>query len=209
MPARHPIGLPCEGEELHFVSSSRVSQCMSGIEPDLLTRLTGEPMSADAWRAALTEHETFVRAASPRSNHWQVLEVAGLPLAVWTGGGHEHGKQLNLNLGNLSGLVLDGAGLEAAAMPGVLAEKVSFRGAALRFALLTDARLDDADFSGATLDGADFSRASLRNVNFRNAVGAEVDFENCDLRGADFTNAAIHRPKLKGAKLDGVRGLSL
>lgn len=182
---------------------------MSGIEPDFLARLTGAPMSEDEWRAALAAHETFARAASPRKNHWQVLEVAGLPLAVWTGGGAEDGTQLNLNLGNLTGLVLDGAHLDAAAMPGVLAEQVSFRGAALRFALLTDARLTGADFSGATLDGADFSRASLRDVNFRNAVGADVDFENCDLRGADFTNAAIHRPKLKGAQLDGVKGLAV
>jgi uncharacterized protein YjbI with pentapeptide repeats len=36
-----------------------------------------------------------------------------------------------------------------------------------------------------------------------------LDFENCDLRGADFTNAAIHRPKLKGAQLDGVKGLTV
>ncbi|MDP1915476.1 MAG: pentapeptide repeat-containing protein [Myxococcales bacterium] len=182
---------------------------MSGIDPDLLTRLTGAPMSADAWRAALTAHETFVRAASPRENHWQVLEVAGLPLAMWTGGGTEHGTQLNLKFGNLTGLILDGAQLDAAAMPGVLAEQVGFRGATLRFALLTDARLTGADFSGATLDGADFSRASLRNVNFSNAVGADVDFENCDLRGADFTNAAMQRPKLKGAQLDGVKGLAV
>jgi len=51
-------------------------------------------------------------------------------------------------------------------------------------------------------------QAFVRNVSFRDAVVHDVDFENCDLRGADFTNASVLRPKLKGAKLDGVRGLA-
>lgn len=178
------------------------------IDPDLLGRLGSAPMSAEAWRAALGEHEAFVRGARPgASSRWQVLEVAGLPLAVWSGSGSERGKQLNLNLGNLTGLVLDGANLTAAGMPRVFAERVSFRGAVLRLALLTDARLEGADFSGADLDLADFSRACLRDANFRGVTGTETDFENCDLRGADFTHAALLRPKLRGARLDGVKGL--
>lgn len=70
---------------------------ITGIDPELLGRLSSAPMSAEAWRAALVEHEAFVRGARPGAgSRWQVLEVAGLPLAVWTGSGSERGKQLNL-----------------------------------------------------------------------------------------------------------------
>lgn len=182
---------------------------MTGIDPELLGRLRGAPLGAEEWRTALAEHEKFVRATRPgASSRWQVLDVSGLPLAVWTGGSSERGKQLNLNLGNLSGLALDAANLTAAALPGVFAENVSFRGATLRLALLSDARLDGADFTGADLDLADFSRSSLRNASFRSVTGTETDFENCDLRGADFTGSQLLRPKLTGARLEDVKGLN-
>lgn len=176
------------------------------LDPALVAKLTGAPLTAEAWRALLERHERFVRRTRPGSgNAWQVLDVSGLPLALWQGAQSE--DQLNLKFGNLTGLSLDGARLIAAAMPGVLAENVSFRGASLRLALVTDARLDGANFEGAELDLADFSRSSLRNANLRGVTGTETDFENCDLTGADFTGAELLRPKLGGAKLDGVKGL--
>lgn len=172
----------------------------------LAARLTGAPLTAEAWGALLERHQRFVRQARPGAgDRWQVLDVAGLPLALWSGG--QSDDQLNLKFGNLTGLSLEGARLIAAAMPGVLAKNVSFRGANLRLALLTDARLDGASFEGAELDLADFSRSSLRDANFRGVTGTEVDFEGCDLTGADFTGAQLLRPKLGGAKLDGARGL--
>lgn len=181
---------------------------MSGIDPETIAKLRGAPLSAEAWSERLAEHELFVRDARPGwGNRWQTLEVSGLPLAVWQGVTSEKGKQLNLNLGNLTGLTLDFAHLEAAAMPGVLAEKVSFRGAILRIALLTDAKLDGADFSMARLDMADFSRSSLRGCSFKKAVVTDTDFENCDLEGADFTGASFKNPKFSGANLKNVKGL--
>lgn len=176
------------------------------IDRELVARMTQPALTPDAWAALLARHQRFVQAARPSaSQRWQLLEVAGLPLAMWPGGNDD---QLNLKFGNLSGLSLEGARLIAAGLPGVLAERVSFRGAALRLALLTDARLDGADFTGAELDLADFSRASLRGACLRGVTGTETDFEGCDLRGADFTGAALLRPKLGGAQLDGVIGLS-
>ena len=181
---------------------------MSGLDRELIARLTQAPMSPEAWRALLERHGSFVRQTRPSaSSGWQVLDVAGMPLAMWTGG--QSDDQLNLKFGNLTGLSLEGARLVAAAMPGVLAEKVNFRGASLRLALLTDARLDGADFEGAELDLADFSRASLRTANLKGVTGSETDFENCDLSGADFTGAELVRPKFTGARLDGVKGLDV
>lgn len=178
---------------------------MSGLDPRLVASLTGPPLEPDAWHALLARHQVFIRRTRPgASQRWQVVEVAGLPLAIWPGGGDD---QLNLKFGNLTGLALDGARLIAAAMPGVLAENVSFRAANLRLALLTDARLDGASFEGAELDLADFSRSSLRGAILRGTTGSETDFEDCDLRGADFTGAQLLRPKFRGALLDGVTGL--
>lgn len=165
-------------------------------------------MSAEDWAALLTDHATFLRHARPGSNgRWQVVDVAGLPLGIWEGPSSEQGKQLNLNLGNLSRLTLDGAQLEAAGMPGANATKVSFREANLRLALLADAQLEGCDFSKARLDLADFSRASCRGANFRGAMATDTDFENADLRDCDFTGATLVRPKLKGAQIAGAKGL--
>lgn len=178
------------------------------LDASLLASLTQPPLSAEAWRALLERHESFVRQTRPSAaTRWQVLDVAGLPLALWTGA--QSDDQLNLKFGNLTGLTLDGARLVAAAMPGVLAEQVSFRRATLRLALLTDARLDGACFEDAELDLADFSRSSLRGANLRGVTGTEVDFEGCDLSGADFTGAQLLRPKLAGARLDEVKGLNV
>ncbi|MFZ5439898.1 MAG: pentapeptide repeat-containing protein [Myxococcota bacterium] len=178
---------------------------MSGLDPQLIARLTGAPLSAEAWAALVARHQRFIRDTRPgASQRWQVLDVSGLPLALWPGATED---QLNLKFGNLTGLTLDDARLIAAAMPGVLAEHVSFRRANLRLALLTDARLDGANFEGAHLDLADFSRSSLRGACLRGVSGTETDFERCDLRGADFTGAELIRPKLDGALLDGVVGL--
>jgi uncharacterized protein YjbI with pentapeptide repeats len=175
------------------------------MDREFLAQLTQAPMPEAEWRALLERHERFVRATRPGAGtRWQVLDVSGLPLAMWGGG--QHDDQLNLKFGNLTGRSAEGARLIAAAMPGVLAERVSFRGAKLRLALLTDARLDGADFEGAELDLADFSRSSMRGVNLRGVTGTEVDFEGCDLTGADFTGAELLRPKLTGAVLDGVKG---
>lgn len=177
------------------------------MSPDFIAQLTGAPLSPEAWRALLAKHQRFLRDTRPgASQRWQVLDVSGLPLAMWPGSTED---QLNLRFANLSGLVLDDARLSAASLAGALAERVSFRRADLRLALLCDARLDGADFEGAHLDLADFSRASLRGACLRGVTGTEPDFEGCDLRGADFTGHALLRPKLSRAQLDDAVRLSL
>jgi uncharacterized protein YjbI with pentapeptide repeats len=179
------------------------------IDRELIARLTQPPMSREDWEAALLAHAEFVRDVKPGwGSRFELLSVSGLPLAVWTGRPSEVGKQLNLNFADLRGLPLEFANLACAAVPGALAEGQSFRGATLTYALLTDARLDGADFSLTKAGDVDFSRASLRGASFRKAVITDADFEDCDLTGADFRGASrLDRIKLKGARLDGVRGL--
>lgn len=179
------------------------------IDKDLIARLTAPPMSREAWEQALLDHAEFVRDVKPAwGSGFQLLDVSGLPLAVWKGTPSTVGKQLNLNFADLRGLPLEWKNLACAAFPGAIAEGQSFRGATLAYALLTDARLDGADFSLARVGDADFSRASLRGACFRKAMVTDADFEGCDLTGADFRGATrLERVKFTGAKLDGVRGL--
>lgn len=182
---------------------------MSTIDREMIAALTRPPMSREAWEQALLDHAEFVRDVKPAwGSKFEVLSVSGLPLAVWKGRPSEAGKQLNLNFADLRGLPLEWANLACAAFPGAMAEGQSFRGATLTYALLTDARLDRADFSLAKVGDADFSRSSLRGACFRKAIVTDTDFEGCDLTGADFRGATrLERARFKGATLDGALGL--
>lgn len=182
---------------------------MATIDKEWVARLTRPPMSRDEWELALAAHAEFVREVKPSwGSGYQLLSVSGLPLAVWRGRQSEVGTPLNISFADLRGLPLEWANLVCVALPGVIAEGQSFRGASLGYALMTDARLDGADFSLVKAGDADFSRSSLRGASFRKAMITDADFEDCDLTGADFRGATrLDRIKLKGAKLDGVLGL--
>jgi len=179
-----------------------------GIDHAFLRSMTQAPMSADDWKRCVADHAVFLDSCENiRWGRWQVLSVSGLPLAIWQGGSASAGKQLNLNFANLGGLSLEWACLPCAALAGVMAEGVCFRGAELRNSLLTDAALDRADFSLARLERTDFSRASLRGAKFCKAVLDHTDFENCDLREADFRGAKLREVSFVGARLEGALGL--
>lgn len=180
----------------------------STIDHALLRSLTQTPMPLEEWKAHVRAHAAFLDGCAGQSwGRWQVLSVSGLPLAVWNGPSSETGTQLNLNLANLRGLPLEWACLACAAFPGVNAAGQSFRGAELGRVLLTDAMLDDADFSLARLEHADLSRASLRRASFRKAILTDADFERCDLRGADFRGARLRGARFPGALTEGALGL--
>jgi hypothetical protein len=185
-------------------------QRRTGIDRGAIDQLRQSPITADVWRSIVRDHEEFVATAKPNIfGKWQVLEVSGLPLAVWGGETSARGKQLNLNLGNLTGLDLSWAALPFAALPGVLAEGVVFRGATLSSSLLTDARLDRADFSITKCERTDFSRSSLRGASFKKALLIDTDFENCDLEGADFRGARVKGARFAGAQIENAIGLTL
>lgn len=179
------------------------------IDRDLLRRLHQPKMSEATWREHLREHGRWLDTARPHGwgVRFELLSVSGLPLAVFKGKTSTEGKQLNLNLANLSGLSVEWAVLPYAAFPGVLAEGVGFRGATLKRCCLTDGFFDRADFTMAQLEDADFSRSSLRGACFRKAQLHDADFEGCDLTGADFRGARMRGTKFPGAILSGALGL--
>jgi uncharacterized protein YjbI with pentapeptide repeats len=70
-------------------------------------------------------------------------------------------------------------------------------------ALLSAARLRQADFSLATLNRADFSDADLSVSNGFGARFSGANFAGADLREANFTGAYLGYANLRGAKLNG------
>ncbi len=154
------------------------------------------------WKVMLRAHQIFIRNSS--FGRWQILTVAGLPMALWEGGKNE--GQINLSIVDLKDIDLKFATLTRAALVGVLAEKQSFRGVTLINSIMTDSFLDGADFSMGRLEDIDFSRSSMRGAKFNKANLTGADFENCDLSGADFTGAKLERATFTHAKLEGVIG---
>jgi uncharacterized protein YjbI with pentapeptide repeats len=74
----------------------------------------------------------------------------------------------------------------------------------LRFGLFKDARGMDftkADFTGARLSGVDFSRAILTNAKMQDADLTGANFQDANLNGTDFANADMSRARLVGASV--------
>lgn len=179
-----------------------------GIDRALVRRFMRVPMTAAEWKPLVREHQRFVQ--STRGFHkWTVLSVSGLPLAVCDGPKGERGEQLNLRMADLTQLKLRFAKLPKAALVGVMAEGVSFRGATLVQSVMTDSWMDAADFSLAKMSDVDLSRTSLRGARFNKAVLNDADFQGCDLTGADFTGASLTGASFHEAVLEGVRGFTL
>ena len=77
---------------------------------------------------------------------------------------------------------------------------MSFTGAHLRSADLSDSKLSRVDFSFADLSGADFTHADLKGINLKGA-----NLHGADLRWADLNRACLQWADLRGANLVGAR----
>ena len=56
------------------------------MDTDFLKQMTGAPMTPEAWKEQLDRHARFVKEARPSAgSSWQVLDVSGMPLAMWQG----------------------------------------------------------------------------------------------------------------------------
>lgn len=127
---------------------------------------------------------------------------------------------------DLSGLDLTSADFSAAVLTGV-----SFRGATLQMANLTEADAHGADFTDADLSGANATRAVLTaavlanvtasSCDFTEVVASSATFEGATLTGSSFENADLHDARFvdvtaekcvfEGADLSGLqaRGINL
>ena len=81
--------------------------------------------------------------------------------------------------------------------------KISLRGAYLRWADLRGAYLRWADLQGADLRWADLQGANLRGADLRWADLQGADLQGADLQGADLRGAYLRGADLRGANLRG------
>lgn len=78
----------------------------------------------------------------------------------------------------------------------------------LRDVTFRDCKLDDANFRLARLHEVRFDGSVLSAAEFIGGQLEEVGFDRSDLAGADFSNARCVEVDLRGARLDGLRGIA-
>lgn len=109
---------------------------------------------------------------------------------------------------NLSGAEFSSADLKYAIFDETNLYAADMNGVDLSEASLNHADLTKVDFTYATLKKTDFTSANLTNANFTGADLANANLTDANLTNADFTGAIQKGMKLKGATLNGARGLS-
>lgn len=97
----------------------------------------------------------------------------------------------------LVGINLKDSKLDNICFPKAVLNEVTFRGASLVGADLTEAELRNTDFSGANLEGTTLSRACLNG-----AILDGANLRGAILNGADLTHASMRGAVLTDARLD-------
>jgi uncharacterized protein YjbI with pentapeptide repeats len=164
---------------------------------------TSAPIDSASFETMLKDHHIFLESAG-REGKWQTLEVAGLTMAIYTGGSSANGKQASFLNCNLSLLQFNELDLACADFVNVFYKNGSFRNANLKNSIFIDSVLIGTDFSGADLSGCDFSRALMMNCQFSNVNLSSCDFENCNLSNSSFIGATTTGSRFPGAILENV-----
>ena len=99
--------------------------------------------------------------------------------------------------------VIDHAKLDSDAKISAISVTVSLRGRPLEGAVLDDADLRKADFTGARLQGASFWNAHLQGARFFRAQLQGALFDGAHLQGAQFLGAQLQGAEFVGAQLQG------
>jgi len=100
------------------------------------------------------------------------------------------------------------AALTRLAATGCRMSGLTWSGATVQQAELTDCTADLAVLRGATLSQVRFDSCRLSEADFGSAVLDRVVFRECDLRRAEFHNAHVKAAWLIDCVLDDVRGLA-
>ena len=185
---------------------SHVPRGERAMSPDLVRQLCkNDVVDQAALDERAKQHAEFL-ASGGRDGEWQLLEVAGLPMCIYTGADAESGEQLKLSSSTIAARCsLEGKDVAFASLSGSVCENVSFQNAKLDGSVATDAFFDGATFAGASLRHVDFSGSSLKGCNFANADLRGADFEHTDCTGADFRGARLEGARFPGAILESVR----
>ena len=77
----------------------------------------------------------------------------------------------------------------------------------IRSVLFAGSRLDDVNVRHARLEAVEFDDCNLVGSDFMGATLTDVGFGGSDLSGAEFSQSAVERVDLRGARVDGLRGV--
>jgi uncharacterized protein YjbI with pentapeptide repeats len=88
------------------------------------------------------------------------------------------------------------------------ASSIELPQANLREVTFADCKLDDANFRLAKLQRVRFDASVLGGAEFVGAQLEDLAFDASDLAGADFSKARCSAVDLRGARLDGLRGIA-
>ena len=189
---------------IHHFPLSETPRTPRAMDAELIRRLAeaGGALASTELSDLVRNHATFIDDGGG-DGEWEVLEVAGLPMCVYVGGGD---GQLVLRSKQIApGTSLRDAELSWADFSGSLCERVDFSGAKLDGSVAVDAYFSGATFEGASLRGVDFSGSDLRGASFVNADLTDADFEHTVCTGCDFTGASVERARFPGAILADVK----
>jgi len=101
----------------------------------------------------------------------------------------------NINIDAASTANMDKANLQGCKF------NISFSGASLKDANLTDCTFTKTDFSKANLKSSDFSRSNLDAANFKGATLNEATLTGCSLIRANFGGAKMNKVKMNRCQL--------
>ena len=142
---------------------------------------------ANLRRANLKQAKLYSAVLSQADLRGADLREANLILAILSGGAKNRAIAVN-SIAQMTRL--DRANLsQANLMSAFISYQVSFKGADLSLANLTDAQVEGVLFHNANLQNADFSRANLKEAIFRMANLSHAVLVNAKLRGTDFRGA--------------------
>ncbi|KAB2339803.1 pentapeptide repeat-containing protein [Actinomadura rudentiformis] len=177
----------------------------------------GDPLTRGELVELAQEHARWLATggneAAGRGWTWQVLIVAGLPVALYNGPEGDDGIQATIRSESIeTGTDLRGFVLPFADLTAIFGEKLDLSNADLRGATITDAHLPNVSLRNADLSYADLSRSNLRGADLTGAKLIGTDLENTDLTDADLTNADLTGAKVPGTffigtRLDGAKGV--
>jgi uncharacterized protein YjbI with pentapeptide repeats len=185
-----------------FRNSDKKGSSFKGSELTRSLCENGKAITQKSMETILKKHSKALSRFGGGS--WQTLEVAGMVMAILSGGSQDLASFSNKKISDK--VVLLNKDLRYCNFCSSLAENVDFSGSDFSDAIFTDSFMKGANFKGCNLQNVDFSRADLRNANFENAILDKCDFENANLEGANFKNAkGLEYATFPGAKLDGVK----
>lgn len=113
-----------------------------------------------------------------------------------------------IDVSDLSNLRAEKGVLERVTLTGSRMTGLALHGGMLSDAVLTDCKIDLANWRFTRFDVVTFTDCNLRGADFTDADLRGASFTRCDLSGAQFHNATMTGTRFRGCELSGIGGLT-